>query len=76
MTNWIAFVQKHHDIIKLSDNAIKIPCIGYDIENPKRFVDHVITKHEGRYTVEEYYHRESTCLSSWEETSIKEYLGY
>ena len=51
MTNWIAFVQKHHDIIKLSDNAIKIPCIGYDIENPKRFVDHVITKHEGRYTV-------------------------
>lgn len=76
MANWIAFVQKHHDIIILSDNSIKIPCVGYETENPKRFLDHVITEYKGIYTVNEFYHGESVCIASWEETSIKEYLGY
>jgi hypothetical protein len=74
MRNWIAFVQKHHDIIVLPDNTIYLPLIGYTADG--KWVDHHITKEYGFYTVEEYYHDTGEYALGWTETSIKEYLGY
>ncbi len=74
MKYWIQFVSKHHNIIRLDANKIKIENIGYDKFN--RPLDHVITAHDGFYTVNEFYHDTGQPTTSWEEFSIKDYLGY
>jgi hypothetical protein len=74
MRNWIAFVQKHHDIIILQDNSIYIPRIGYNAKG--EWVDHLVTKHDGLYHVEELHSRSGQHNKEWKESTIKNYLGY
>ena len=75
MKNWQEFVKKHHSNAEIiNENKIKLPCIGWD--KNKRYLDHYITACEGYYLVEEYYHDTNEFLTSWEEQSIKMYLGY
>ena len=74
MKNWVDFVCEHHNIIKLSDEQVKIPNIAYDSNG--RWFDHVITKHEGHYTIDELDHDTGETVATWNESSIKEYLGY
>lgn len=74
MRYWIDFISRHHRIEQLTGDKVKIPCIGFD-EN-HRELDHIITAHEGFYTVDEYYHDTGEHVTTWEEQSIKEYLGY
>lgn len=74
MRNWIAFVAQHHNIEVLSENSIKIPNIGYDEDG--RTVYHIVTRCGDHYTVSEYYTDTNAHTLTWQENSIKEYLGY
>lgn len=74
MRYWIDFVSRHHNIGIISNNQIKIPNIGYDASG--KWFDHIITAHEGHYSIEERHHDTGDFVTAWNETSIKEYLGY
>lgn len=74
MTNWITFVQQHHEAIIIDNHTIRIPNIGYT-ENG-RWLDHTITKINDQYQIKEYYHDTGEYVTEWAENSIRKYLGY
>lgn len=71
---WIQFVEKHHSIEILTADTIRIPDIGYDKSG--KYVDHVITKKDNLYEIQEYDSETGRLLGVWTEQSIKAYLGY
>lgn len=75
MKDWKNFVKQHHDSMEIiNEDKIKLPCIGKDKNG--EYLDHYITLFEGFYLIEEYLNKTNQFLVSWEEESIKLYLGY